>query len=210
MDRLKLKLGNYWKPIGTKPLVMIFYGPLGCGISHLAKLVAKILFESRDIDDRYLYLDCSTFKTPEGVNTLAGAPLQYAGGRGALYEAVEKAYKLQTWSSRPTRRVRSAHQDFISSSPKTMFQTKGVISSNSGHKLFKNEHCVFICTMNADSEEEVKNKLGGPTFSRLQRPFEFREVGDTERDAMQVLALCTLRESIESFAQIWYGTVPSR
>jgi len=138
-NRAGLKDPN--KPIGT----FIFLGPTGVGKTHLAKVLAKYLF---DTEDALVRIDMSEYMEKFAVSRLVGAPPGYVGYEegGQLTEKVRrKPYSIILLDE-----IEKAHPDVFH----LMLQVldDGVLTDSLGRKVdFKNT--IIIMTSNIGSRQ---------------------------------------------------------
>lgn len=83
IKRTKTKLSDPNRPLGT----FIFLGPTGVGKTHLAKILAKIMFGT---EKKLIKIDMSEFMERHNVSRLVGAPPGYVGydDAGKLTETI--------------------------------------------------------------------------------------------------------------------------
>ncbi len=138
-NRAGLKDPN--KPIGT----FIFLGPTGVGKTHLAKVLAKYLFDS---EDSLIRIDMSEFMEKFAVSRLVGAPPGYVGYEegGQLTEKVRrKPYSIVLLDE-----IEKAHPDVFH----LMLQVldDGMLTDSYGRRVdFKNT--IVIMTSNIGSRQ---------------------------------------------------------
>ncbi|MHC1707593.1 MAG: ATP-dependent Clp protease ATP-binding subunit [Bacteroidales bacterium] len=138
-NRAGLKDPN--KPIGT----FIFLGPTGVGKTHLAKMLARYLF---DTEDALIRIDMSEYMEKFAVSRLVGAPPGYVGYEegGQLTEKVRrKPYSIVLLDE-----IEKAHPDVFH----LMLQVldDGVLTDSYGRRVdFKNT--IVIMTSNIGSRQ---------------------------------------------------------
>jgi ATP-dependent Clp protease ATP-binding subunit ClpC len=138
-NRAGLKDPN--KPIGT----FIFLGPTGVGKTHLAKVLARYLF---DTEDALVRVDMSEFMEKFAVSRLVGAPPGYVGYEegGQLTEKVRrKPYTIVLLDE-----IEKAHPDVFHLLLQVL--DDGVLTDSFGRKVdFKNT--IVIMTSNIGSRQ---------------------------------------------------------
>jgi ATP-dependent Clp protease ATP-binding subunit ClpC len=149
-NRAGLKDPN--KPIGT----FIFLGPTGVGKTHLAKVLAKYLFDS---EDALVRIDMSEYMEKFAVSRLVGAPPGYVGYEegGQLTEKVRrKPYSIVLLDE-----IEKAHPDIFHILLQVL--DDGVLTDSLGRKVdFKNT--IIIMTSNIGSRQ-LKDFGQGVGFS---------------------------------------------
>ncbi|MCD4664385.1 MAG: ATP-dependent Clp protease ATP-binding subunit [Bacteroidales bacterium] len=138
-NRAGLKDPN--KPIGT----FIFLGPTGVGKTHLAKVLARYLFDS---EDALVRVDMSEYMEKFAVSRLVGAPPGYVGYEegGQLTEKVRrKPYSIVLLDE-----IEKAHPDVFHLLLQVL--DDGVLTDSYGRKVdFKNT--ILIMTSNIGSRQ---------------------------------------------------------
>ncbi len=138
-NRAGLKDPN--KPIGS----FIFLGPTGVGKTHLAKVLAKYLFDS---EDTLVRVDMSEYMEKFAVSRLVGAPPGYVGYEegGQLTEKVRrKPYSIILLDE-----IEKAHPDVFHLLLQVL--DDGVLTDSFGRKVdFKNT--IIIMTSNIGSRQ---------------------------------------------------------
>ncbi len=149
-NRAGLKDPN--KPIGT----FIFLGPTGVGKTHLAKVLAKYLFDS---EDALVRIDMSEYMEKFAVSRLVGAPPGYVGYEegGQLTEKVRrKPYSIVLLDE-----IEKAHPDIFHILLQVL--DDGVLTDSLGRRVdFKNT--IVIMTSNIGSRQ-LKDFGQGVGFS---------------------------------------------
>jgi ATP-dependent Clp protease ATP-binding subunit ClpC len=129
------------KPIGS----LIFLGPTGVGKTHLAKVLAKYLFDS---EDTLIRVDMSEYMEKFAVSRLVGAPPGYVGYEegGQLTEKVRrKPYSIVLLDE-----IEKAHPDVFHLLLQVL--DDGVLTDSMGRKVdFKNT--IIIMTSNIGSRQ---------------------------------------------------------
>lgn len=129
------------KPIGS----FIFLGPTGVGKTHLAKILAKYLFDS---EDALVRVDMSEYMEKFAVSRLVGAPPGYVGYEegGQLTEKVRrKPYSIVLLDE-----IEKAHPDVFHLLLQVL--DDGVLTDSLGRKVdFKNT--IIIMTSNIGSRQ---------------------------------------------------------
>ncbi len=138
-NRAGLKDPN--KPIGT----FIFLGPTGVGKTHLAKVLAKFLF---DTEDALVRIDMSEYMEKFAVSRLIGAPPGYVGYEegGQLTEKIRR----RPYSIVLLDEIEKAHPDVFHLLLQVM--DDGVLTDSFGRRVdFKNT--IVIMTSNIGSRQ---------------------------------------------------------
>jgi ATP-dependent Clp protease ATP-binding subunit ClpC len=129
------------KPIGS----LIFLGPTGVGKTHLAKVLAKYLFDS---EDALIRIDMSEYMEKFAVSRLVGAPPGYVGYEegGQLTEKVRrKPYSIVLLDE-----IEKAHPDVFHLLLQVL--DDGVLTDSMGRRVdFKNT--IIIMTSNIGSRQ---------------------------------------------------------
>jgi ATP-dependent Clp protease ATP-binding subunit ClpC len=129
------------KPIGS----LIFLGPTGVGKTHLAKVLAKYLF---DTEDALIRVDMSEYMEKFAVSRLVGAPPGYVGYEegGQLTEKVRrKPYSIVLLDE-----IEKAHPDVFHLLLQVL--DDGVLTDSLGRRVdFKNT--IIIMTSNIGSRQ---------------------------------------------------------
>ncbi len=138
-NRAGLKDPN--KPIGT----FIFLGPTGVGKTHLAKILAKYLF---DTEDSLVRIDMSEYMEKFAVSRLIGAPPGYVGYEegGQLTEKIRR----RPYSIVLLDEIEKAHPDVFHLLLQVL--DDGVLTDSFGRRVdFKNT--IIIMTSNIGSRQ---------------------------------------------------------
>jgi len=149
-NRAGLKDPN--KPIGT----FIFLGPTGVGKTHLAKVLARYLFDS---EDALVRIDMSEYMEKFAVSRLVGAPPGYVGYEegGQLTEKVRR----RPYSIVLLDEIEKAHPDIFHILLQVL--DDGVLTDSLGRRVdFKNT--IVIMTSNIGSRQ-LKDFGAGVGFS---------------------------------------------
>jgi ATP-dependent Clp protease ATP-binding subunit ClpC len=149
-NRAGLKDPN--KPIGT----FIFLGPTGVGKTHLAKILARYLFDS---EDALVRIDMSEYMEKFAVSRLIGAPPGYVGYEegGQLTEKIRR----RPYSIVLLDEIEKAHPDIFHLLLQVL--DDGVLTDSFGRRVdFKNT--IVIMTSNIGSRQ-LKDFGQGVGFS---------------------------------------------
>ncbi len=145
IKRTRAGLKDPYRPIGS----FIFLGPTGVGKTHLAKELAKYLFES---EDALIRLDMSEFMEKFSVSRLTGAPPGYVGYEegGQLTEKVRRhPYSVVLFDE-----IEKAHPDVFNILLQIL--DEGHVTDSLGRKVnFKNT--ILILTSNIGARKINKN-----------------------------------------------------
>ncbi|MBE0637927.1 MAG: ATP-dependent Clp protease ATP-binding subunit [Bacteroidales bacterium] len=156
-NRAGLKDPN--KPIGS----FIFLGPTGVGKTHLAKVLARFLFDS---EDALIRIDMSEYMEKFSISRLVGAPPGYVGYEegGQLTEKVRrKPYSIVLLDE-----IEKAHPDVFHLLLQVL--DDGLITDSLGRRIdFKNT--IIIMTSNIGSRQ-VKDFGQGVGFNTSARESE--------------------------------------
>lgn len=156
-NRAGLKDPN--KPIGS----FIFLGPTGVGKTHLAKVLARFLFDS---EDALVRIDMSEYMEKFSISRLVGAPPGYVGYEegGQLTEKVRrKPYSIVLLDE-----IEKAHPDVFHLLLQVL--DDGLITDSLGRRIdFKNT--IIIMTSNIGSRQ-VKDFGQGVGFNTSARESE--------------------------------------
>ena len=141
------------RPIGS----FMFIGPTGVGKTHLAKSLAKNMF---DCEDNFIRIDMSEYMEKHAVSRLIGAPPGYVGydSGGQLTEAV----RTKPYSVILLDEVEKAHPDVMN----IMLQLldDGRLTDGQGHQVdFRNT--VVIMTTNLGAEKMMLKLKDDGDFS---------------------------------------------
>ncbi len=145
IKRTRAGLKDPYRPIGS----FVFLGPTGVGKTHLAKELAKYLFES---EDALIRLDMSEFMEKFSVSRLTGAPPGYVGYEegGQLTEKVRRhPYSIVLFDE-----IEKAHPDVFNILLQIL--DEGHVTDSLGRKVnFKNT--ILILTSNIGARKINKN-----------------------------------------------------
>lgn len=146
--RAKAGLKDPKRPIGS----FVFLGPTGVGKTHLAKILAKIMFSG---ENSLIRIDMSEYMEKHSVSKLIGSPPGYVGyGEGGfLTERVRRApYSVVLFDE-----IEKAHPDIFNILLQIL--DDGMLTDSRGRKAdFKNT--VIIMTSNIGGEGSISNPMG--------------------------------------------------
>ncbi len=141
IQRIRVGLMDRGKPIGT----FMFLGPTGVGKTHLAKMLAEYLFDSKDA---LIRIDMSEYMEKFTVSRLVGAPPGYVGYEegGQLTEKVRrKPYSVVLLDE-----IEKAHPDVFNLLLQVL--DEGRLTDSLGRRIdFKNT--ILIMTSNIGTRQ---------------------------------------------------------
>jgi ATP-dependent Clp protease ATP-binding subunit ClpC len=144
------------KPIGT----FIFLGPTGVGKTHLAKVLAKYLF---DTEDALVRVDMSEYMEKFAVSRLVGAPPGYVGYEegGQLTEKVRrKPYSIVLLDE-----IEKAHPDVFHLLLQVL--DDGVLTDSLGRKVdFKNTIIIMTSKIGSRQLKDFGDGVGFATQAK--------------------------------------------
>ncbi len=153
-NRAGLKDPN--KPIGT----FIFLGPTGVGKTHLAKVLARYLF---DTEDALIRIDMSEYMEKFAVSRLVGAPPGYVGYEegGQLTEKVRrKPYSIVLLDE-----IEKAHPDVFHILLQVL--DDGVLTDSYGRRVdFKNTIVIMTSNIGSRQLKDFGDGVGFQTSAR--------------------------------------------
>jgi len=154
-NRAGLKDPN--KPIGT----FIFLGPTGVGKTHLAKVLARYLFDS---EDALVRIDMSEYMEKFAVSRLVGAPPGYVGYEegGQLTEKVRrKPYSIVLLDE-----IEKAHPDIFHILLQVL--DDGILTDSLGRKVdFKNTIVIMTSNIGSRQLKDFGQGVGFSTTAKL-------------------------------------------
>ncbi len=160
-NRAGLKDPN--KPIGT----FIFLGPTGVGKTHLAKILAKYLFDS---EDTLIRIDMSEYMEKFAVSRLVGAPPGYVGYEegGQLTEKVRrKPYSIVLLDE-----IEKAHPDVFHLLLQVL--DDGILTDSLGRKVdFKNTIVIMTSNIGSRQLKDFGTGVGFNTSARKTAESEY-------------------------------------
>jgi ATP-dependent Clp protease ATP-binding subunit ClpC len=160
-NRAGLKDPN--KPIGT----FIFLGPTGVGKTHLAKVLARYLF---DTEDALVRVDMSEFMEKFAVSRLVGAPPGYVGYEegGQLTEKVRrKPYSIVLLDE-----IEKAHPDVFHLLLQVL--DDGVLTDSFGRRVdFKNTIVIMTSNIGSRQLKDFGQGVGFNTTAKKSAKVDF-------------------------------------
>ncbi|MCK9163117.1 MAG: ATP-dependent Clp protease ATP-binding subunit [Bacteroidales bacterium] len=161
--RARVGINDPNRPIGS----FIFVGPTGVGKTHLAKELAKYLFDS---ENNLIRLDMSEYMEKHSVSRIIGSPPGYIGHEeaGQLTEKV----RMHPYSIVLFDEIEKAHPDVFNILLQIM--DDGHLTDSIGRKIdFKNT--IIIMTSNVGSRK-LRDFGIGVGFSTLARTSKIEEI----------------------------------
>ena len=144
------------KPIGS----LIFLGPTGVGKTHLAKVLAKYLFDS---EDALIRVDMSEYMEKFAVSRLVGAPPGYVGYEegGQLTEKVRrKPYSIVLLDE-----IEKAHPDVFHLLLQVL--DDGMLTDSMGRRVdFKNTIIIMTSNIGSRQLKDFGEGIGFTTSSK--------------------------------------------
>ncbi len=169
--RSRSGLKNPRRPIGS----FIFIGPSGVGKTHLAKALAKFLF---DDEDALLRIDMSEYREQHTVSRLFGAPPGYIGYEegGQLTEAVRRRpYRVILFDE-----IEKAHPEVWNALLQIL--DDGRLTDGQG-RLVDFRNTVLIMTSNLGTEYVYRS--GSVGFLKSSTSFEDRQADEKIQKALK-------------------------
>ena len=160
-NRAGLKDPN--KPIGT----FIFLGPTGVGKTHLAKILAKYLFDS---EDALVRIDMSEYMEKFAVSRLIGAPPGYVGYEegGQLTEKIRR----RPYSIVLLDEIEKAHPDVFHLLLQVL--DDGVLTDSFGRRVdFKNAIVIMTSNIGSRQLKDFGQGVGFSTTSKQSQSAEY-------------------------------------
>jgi ATP-dependent Clp protease ATP-binding subunit ClpC len=160
-NRAGLKDPN--KPIGT----FIFLGPTGVGKTHLAKVLARYLF---DTEDALVRIDMSEYMEKFAVSRLIGAPPGYVGYEegGQLTEKIRR----RPYSIVLLDEIEKAHPDVFHLLLQVL--DDGVLTDSFGRRVdFKNAIVIMTSNIGSRQLKDFGQGVGFSTTSKQSQSAEF-------------------------------------
>ncbi len=162
-NRAGLKDPN--KPIGT----FIFLGPTGVGKTHLAKVLAKYLFDS---EETLIRIDMSEYMEKFAVSRLVGAPPGYVGYEegGQLTEKVRR----RPYSIVLLDEIEKAHPDIFHILLQVL--DDGILTDSLGRKVdFKNTIVIMTSNIGSRQLKDFGQGVGFSTNAKLSGSSTFAQ-----------------------------------
>ncbi len=160
--RNRVGLKDPSKPIGS----FIFLGPTGVGKTHLAKILARFLFDS---EDALLRIDMSEYMEKFAVSRLIGAPPGYVGYEegGQLTEKVRrKPYSIILLDE-----IEKAHPDIFHMLLQVL--DDGQLTDSFGRKVdFKNTIIIMTSNIGSRQLKDFGTGVGFNTSARVDKSNE--------------------------------------
>lgn len=151
------------KPIGS----LIFLGPTGVGKTHLAKILAKYLFDS---EDALIRVDMSEYMEKFAVSRLVGAPPGYVGYEegGQLTEKVRrKPYSIVLLDE-----IEKAHPDVFHLLLQVL--DDGMLTDSMGRRVdFKNTIIIMTSNIGSRQLKDFGEGIGFSTSAKRQSRSNF-------------------------------------
>jgi ATP-dependent Clp protease ATP-binding subunit ClpC len=160
-NRAGLKDPN--KPIGT----FIFLGPTGVGKTHLAKVLARYLF---DTEDALVRIDMSEYMEKFAVSRLIGAPPGYVGYEegGQLTEKIRR----RPYSIVLLDEIEKAHPDVFHLLLQVL--DDGMLTDSFGRRVdFKNAIVIMTSNIGSRQLKDFGQGVGFSTTSKQSQSAEF-------------------------------------
>ncbi len=155
--RNRVGLKDPQKPIGS----FIFLGPTGVGKTHLAKILAELLFDSKDAIIR---IDMSEYMEKFNVSRLIGAPPGYVGYQegGQLTEKVRR----NPYSIILLDEIEKAHPEVFNLLLQVL--DEGSLTDGLGNKIdFKNTIIIMTSNIGTRQLKDFGRGVGFSTTNRL-------------------------------------------
>ncbi len=166
IQRSRLGIQDPNKPIAS----FLLLGSTGVGKTHLAKQLAKLMFNS---EDAFIRFDMSEYGEKFNVTKLIGSPPGYVGheDRGLLTEAVKnKPYSIVLFDE-----IEKAHPDIFNIFLQVL--DDGILTDGTGRKInFKNT--IIIMTSNIGTDKIMSKKTLGFSISTNEHEDISKIVGE--------------------------------
>lgn len=154
-----------------KPIVLMFYGPAGVGKTETAKFISSILNEN------LFRKQFSMFQNNEFASYLFGGSYSQSSFAKELLDRESNVILLDEFDKANSL----FHSAFYQLFDEGVFEDKN-------YKLTISK-AIIICTSNYRSENEIKEKLGAPIFSRFDKVIEFNTLSNEAKQKIIELQL---------------------
>lgn len=155
----------------NKPIVLMFYGPTGVGKTETAKFISSILNEN------LFRKQFSMFQNNEFASYLFGGSHSKSSFAKDLLDRESNVILLDEFDKANSL----FHSAFYQLFDEGVFEDKN-------YKLAINK-AIIICTSNYKSENEIREKLGEPIFSRFDKVIEFNLLSNEAKQIVIELQL---------------------
>lgn len=163
----------------TKPVVIMFYGPSGVGKTETAKAISEYL------GGKLLRIQFSMMQTLEANNYVFGAEHSKSSLAKDLMARETNIVLIDEFDKVHPNYYNAFYQ---------MFDEGVFVDTNYVVQL---KNCIFICTTNFHSEDDIKEKLGLPIFSRFDDFIQFRFLSIEEKETILNDAYSSYIESLD-------------
>lgn len=154
-----------------KPIVLMFYGPAGVGKTETAKFISSILNEN------LFRKQFSMFQNNEFASYLFGGSHSQSSFAKELLDRESNVILLDEFDKANSL----FHSAFYQLFDEGVFEDKN-------YKLTISK-AIIVCTSNYKSENEIREKLGDPIFSRFDKVIKFNPLSNEAKQKIIELQL---------------------